>query len=159
MKKIVFFSLLIILITGCATVFTGTSQEVTVNSTPQGLVVVRGMDGIIYYEGGVPVTLNLPKKVGYLAEFYVEGYIPQTIPITKEMNVLWFAGNLLCTNVVGMAVDFVSGAMWKLQPEYINMTLRVANANNEQTLYIVFRGVNEQGQMQQISIPMIKESV
>jgi len=113
---------LAVILTGCATVLTGTTQRVTIDSTPQGADVI--IDG--YMMGTTPTILRLDRDVnaiidggkdvrleleGYYADRY---YLDVDIEPTTILNVFF---------PPGFALDAVSGAIMKYDSEYYNIGL------------------------------------
>src|SRR4051812_24116593 len=67
---------------GCATMFTGNSQQVTVSSQPPGArVIVNGG-----YSGVTPVALLLKTERDYLVTLQHPGYQDTTAPVFREFN-------------------------------------------------------------------------
>ena len=84
------------------------------------------------------------------------GYQEARIHISKEFDPL-FLGNLLCGGVIGMIVDASNGAMNKLTPESINVTLVTASIENgTKEVYAVCRIIDDEGQLKTMVIPLIK---
>lgn len=106
----------------CATVLTGTTQRVTIDSTPPGAKII--IDG--YMMGTTPARLRLERDlnamIGYgkdisleLYGYYSEGYyLGVDIEPTTILNVFF---------PFGFALDAVSGAMMKYESDYYNLRL------------------------------------
>jgi hypothetical protein len=109
-------------VSSCATILTGTTQRVTVDSTPPGAGII--IDG--YYMGNTPARLRLDRDVNALIEngkdiqlelagYYPDGYFLGTdIEPTTILNVLF---------PFGFALDAVSGALMKYDSEYYHFNL------------------------------------
>lgn len=111
-NKRVLASLVILLsITGCATIFDGDTQLVTFNSTPSGAQVF--VDGQLL--GVTPVTASVKRKKGAVLTVKKEGYASQTIPMATTMN-MTFLGNLVTGGAFGTTTDSASGAINKFEP-------------------------------------------
>ncbi|MCF8345726.1 MAG: SHOCT domain-containing protein [Bacteroidales bacterium] len=110
------------LLAGCATVLTGTTQRVTVDSTPQGADII--IDG--YMMGTTPTILRLDRDVNAIIDggkdirlelegYYADGYyFDADIEPTTILNVFF---------PFGFALDAVSGAIMKYDSEYYNFGL------------------------------------
>lgn len=115
-----FFILLayITLNAGCATIFTGTKQNVHFDSAPPGAkVIVNGIE-----MGRTPTTLHLSKP-GFgstMVTLRLEGYEDRTFILDKSFNGISVL-NLL--GLVGWVVDFATGAFMNYSPEGYNMSL------------------------------------
>jgi len=110
-------------LTGCASIFTGTTQTVQVNSTPSGAnVSVSGLDRgqtplpVVLKKGsnGETVTLSLP---GYQQKTFQ----PQTVFNPISILNLW--------GILGWGIDAATGAMWKYDPTFYNVSLQKVSKN------------------------------
>lgn len=159
MKKFAALSifLLLLFITGCATIFNGTSEEVSIQSNPEkAKIVVKNHLGVEIFNGKTPAVVKLPSKREYIISISLEGYNEATVPVTQSFNGL-FLGNIFCGGIIGMIIDYANGAMWDLEPEAINISLvsAVAKDSGEQT-YAVFRAMDDNGEIRTLVVPMIK---
>lgn len=108
---------------GCATIFTGTTNQVSINSDPPGAeVIVNGRMGV------TPLTLDLPKGKTYTVTFSKPGYYQRTAVIGTKFQAL-FLGNLICTGLIGMIIDIATGAWMDLDPRTINVKLEPKGAS------------------------------
>ncbi len=106
----ILFALLLtgLLASGCATVFTGTHDEVTIRSEPEGaLIYIDGLE-----EGRTPATLDIkrPGVTNTEVTLRLEGYEPRTFVLRKEFNAVSVV-NLAC--VICWAVDVATGSITK----------------------------------------------
>lgn len=103
-------------LTSCASIFDGTRDNVTFNSTPsQARVSVNGLE-----MGTTPATLRLKKSENQLIEISKEGYEPKRLMTTTSFN------NLALLNTVFWPfwlIDAATGAMWEVDPAYYNFSL------------------------------------
>lgn len=129
MKKVTATSIAAFALTGCASIFNGPTQAVTINSVPEGAnVSVTNAAGEKIHNGATPVTLTLKRGAGYFkSESYTiayskPGFSPKEMTITGSMSG-WYIGNILFGGLIGMlAVDPVTGAMYVL-PESVSQSL------------------------------------
>ena len=145
-------------VTGCATILNGGDQEVTVNSSPSAAeVIIKSNEGVIAFAGKSPVTTELSRKNEYEVIVKMEGYKEATVRILKNFNIIYL-GNIICGGLVGLIIDPITGAMWKLEPDEINVTLAVAlnNENNEKEMYVTFRYMDDQNRLRTVYVPLIK---
>ena len=145
--------LAVLVLGGCATILAGTDQSVTLNSTPAAHVVVKANSGQVVYEGQAPATVKLPKKYTYSVEITLEGYQKQTVPIMQSFNALYLV-NILCGGLVGLIIDPITGAMWNLEPNEINITMKTAMNGTTRTYYVVFAALDDQGRVRTVAVPM-----
>jgi hypothetical protein len=129
MKKVIATSIAAIALTGCASIFNGPTQAVTINSVPDGAdVSVTNSAGEKIHTGVTPVTLTLKRGAGYFkSESYTikyakAGFAAKELTISGSMSG-WYIGNILFGGLIGMlAVDPVTGAMYVL-PETVSQSL------------------------------------
>ncbi len=145
------------LLTNCASIIHGTRQNVTVNSTPtQADLVIKTEGGVIVHQGQTPATVTLERKNSYDVTISLEGYQETKIRINKEFDATYL-GNLICGGVIGLIIDAVNGAMYKLEPAMIQAELVTASLKDgSEEIYVVFRVSNDEGQLQTMVIPLIK---
>ena len=106
--------------TGCASIISGTTQSVFVNSSPSGANVE--VDGL---QATTPAKLALKRiQASHNIRVTKQGYEPASVSIGRKFNP-WVAGNLFWGYgvVVGVLVDFVSGGAWALETDQINLSL------------------------------------
>ncbi|AKJ27572.1 hypothetical protein [Caldimonas brevitalea] len=123
-----------LVLSGCASIFSGSTQSVTISSEPAGAnIVVLNRAGIQVHSGTTPATVTLNRGAGYFkSESYVvrvqkEGYAPKEVTLTGTVNG-WYFGNILVGGLIGMlAIDPVTGAMYSL-PSSVNATLEPSSA-------------------------------
>lgn len=123
MKTITAFVLLFA--SGCATVFTGTTQEIQVASTPAGARVCAEDQCVIS-----PGVLTLHRGSDYTVFFNLDGYMPQVIELKRGpnhvtgYNAVGIFPISLGTALIGGVVDASSGAAYKLSPGEIDVMLK-----------------------------------
>ena len=163
--KLKHFSLLIITVviislqlTSCGTIFTGTSDDININSTPpKATVKILSSGGMDIFSGHTPCTVNLSKKNDYNVNIKLDGYQEQKIFISGKLNAFMLVLDIFCGGLIGIVVDAVTGGWNKLEPSSINITLLTAyNDNGDIILYTVFKGVDEDGNPREYKLPIIK---
>lgn len=120
--KFLYYSVCLFLLSfclsGCATIVTGTDQNVTFNSTPDGATVT--VDGKVV--GKTPFSMKIKKERNLSLKFEKEGYKPYTRKLKTTMNG-WFLGNIITGGLLGSTTDGVSGAMIEFSPDEYFVTL------------------------------------
>ncbi|HTU66976.1 MAG TPA: hypothetical protein VMF52_13585 [Steroidobacteraceae bacterium] len=120
---------------GCASIFTGGgSQKVGVTSAPAGAQVsITNRAGQVVSTGVTPFEVKLKKGAGYFRSenytlnFSLAGYQPQQAKLTPRISG-WYFGNILIGGLIGMVgVDPATGAMYKLEPKDVEVTLKALN--------------------------------
>ena len=148
---------LVMFATGCATIISGKHQDVSFSSSPSGAAVyIDGMNRAI-----TPATIGLErKKKRQQVRIELPGYEPYEMVITRGFNG-WYVGNLVFGGLIGLIVDPITGAMYKLNTDMVSTSLRqsggtasVLDAPNGDQIYIELRalpadhGLEKVGQFQ-----------
>lgn len=146
------------ILVGCASIVHGTKQAVSINSTPaQAKVVIKTMGGVEVFSGVTPATATIPRKNEYNVSISLPGYKDQQVYVSNSSIDGWFWGNLACGGVLGLIIDASNGAMKKLEPDTIAVTLATASLEEDTTeLYVVFQAFDADGQLRSLAVPMIK---
>ena len=103
--------------TGCATLINGTTQMIPVSSSPSGALVT--VNGQTYR---TPCTLKLRRGKACMVTVSMPGYATQTrhlVRVPTDATV----GNVLVGGLIGMGIDAISGAKYKLVPEFLDVNL------------------------------------
>lgn len=123
-------SLLVAVLSGCATITTGTTQSILVDTTPTGAVcrfsrsdreigVVNPTPGMfLVQKSGEPLSIICTKS----------GYYPNTGVLRADFEPMVF-GNILFGGIVGIVVDAASGADRKYDAA-LRLTLRKVEASS-----------------------------
>lgn len=100
-----------VMLSGCATIITGTTQEVSFHSNPEGATVM--VDGTTL--GKTPLTFPLKKDKYDSVTFTKDGYKTLILPMQNNLNG-WFWGNIVIGGFIGSTTDSVSGAIHQYSP-------------------------------------------
>lgn len=111
---------------GCASIFSGTTTDVAIRTTPGAKYTVTNAHGSSVASGVVGddavARFNLVRGAGYFSphaykvKFSKDGHKPTTVPIDPSLNPLYF-GNILIASFIGMViVDPLTGAMYRMIP-------------------------------------------
>lgn len=143
-------SLLLILVgmlaSGCAYILSTDSQDISISTNPAGAqVVITTTGGIEVFSGTTPAQAHLKRKNKYFVDVTLEGHESKRIHLEQSLNpkTLW---NILLGGIPGLIVDGISGAIWKLEPETIMITLQTASINGKDHQILVFSWLDEQGE-------------
>lgn len=120
-KSIIVISIVSFLLTSCATIFTGTKDRITFNSTPAGATIYK--DGVEQCK--TPCTIKVKRSLNDTdIEYKLDGYETRLITLDKEFNVVSIInlGNLL-----GWGIDALSGAVMKYDRKVYDITLSKNN--------------------------------
>ena len=129
MKHAFAASAVVFALSGCASIFNGPNQLVTIRSAPEGAgATVTNRAGEKIHTGTTPVTLTLRRGAGYFkAETYTvlltkEGFADKELTIVGSVSG-WYIGNQLIGGLIGMlAVDPLTGGMYTF-PDSVSGTL------------------------------------
>jgi uncharacterized protein YceK len=125
MKNILVFSTIMLVLSGCATIFKGSSQSVSFNSEPEGAdIIIDGMS-----MGQTPATLSLKKNKYKNVMFKKDGYSTQTMALDTSydaialLNVFW---DLSTT-------DLITGNAYEYAPNTYFARLRKKEGSQEES--------------------------
>jgi len=125
-----------LVLSGCATLFSGSSQEVEIESTPSNAsVMVDGKD-----QGTTPTTIEVTRpEQGDAPEITInkEGYQETTLQLERQFNAVTLVNIInplayfpLGIPATGFAVDWYTGALWKYQPDGYTVELQSGSASS-----------------------------
>ena len=107
-----------LLVAACATIMQGSPQEVSIASTPTGARLF--LDGV--ESGKTPFVASLKRKDKHVIRIELEGYQPFEMALGGGTSG-WVWGNIVFGGLPGLAVDAITGGMYKLKPEEVQATL------------------------------------
>lgn len=148
MKNLQFiYLLLIVLVTGCASIVGDGIQMIPISSSPEGAQVsITDENGINVFSGTTPTTVALKKGDGYfdgndfILKIQKDGYEDRVVELKTHVNGWYLLGNLVFGGLIGyLIVDPLTGAMWSVDPETVSEELnqdRVAG-NEKGTLHVI----------------------
>lgn len=121
-------ALLLLTTSGCATLFTGTSDTITIDSEPSGARVF--VDGI--EQGVTPATVRVRRSLGTtLVTLKLEGYDDRTFELMKEFNTV---SVLNLFSPLSWAIDIATGALMRYNPKGYDLRLEPVTAVNARDL-------------------------
>ena len=106
---------------GCATIATGGGgrQSVSIATEPPGAEVI--VDGQAV--GPSPVNVMLTRKTEHVVEVQSPGYESAHVLIRSKFNP-WVVGNIVVGGLIGVVVDVVTDATWKLSDNALQIQLQ-----------------------------------
>jgi len=127
----------VFLFSSCASIVSKSTYPLSINSSPSNAKVsITDKKGKEIYLGNTPATVKLKAGAGFFsrAEYQVKfsspGYDDKIVPITFKLDG-WYFGNILFGGLLGMLIiDPATGAMWKIETEFLNETLSKSTASN-----------------------------
>ncbi|MDG5799228.1 hypothetical protein QA597_02505 [Marinilabiliaceae bacterium ANBcel2] len=126
----------IAMISGCASIFSSSSYPLNINSNPANAdITITNKKGMNVFIGKAPAVVNLKSSSGffskeeYQVKFSKPGFDDRMIPVSFNLDG-WYFGNILIGGVIGLLiVDPATGAMWKIDTQYLNETLYKSSAS------------------------------
>ncbi len=124
------------LFSSCASIVSKSSYPISINSAPsEAKIVIKDKKGIEIFSGQTPANIKLKAgsgffgKARYQVTFAKNGYDTKTVPVEFKLDG-WYCGNILLGGLIGMLiVDPATGAMYKLETEFLNETLVQSTAS------------------------------
>ncbi|UCC73029.1 MAG: PEGA domain-containing protein [Gemmatimonadota bacterium] len=107
-----------LVVTGCASIVSGTTQDMTVTSNVEDAEIF--LDGVRI--GTTPFTGLVKKNKGQL-RVEQEGYETGTLTLSKSLDP-WFWGNIIIGGTVGSITDFATGAAFTYAPASYRVELQ-----------------------------------
>lgn len=128
MKKNLFAAAIgVAILSGCASIQSGTTQEVKIASNPVGadvyVALMTSKDDKVQYlnkvkVGVTPLTVRLSRKDGAVI-LEKQGYEQTVVPLNRKMNP-WVWGDILLTSPLSTSIDTSTGAAHEFDPgEYM----------------------------------------
>ncbi|MBB4079672.1 hypothetical protein GGR28_002297 [Lewinella aquimaris] len=127
---------LMVFSTGCASIVSKSNYPVVIDSTPTNAkITITDKKGVDVYRGSTPATIKLKSgngffsKAQYVVKFELDGYDTGMAPIEYKLDG-WYFGNIIFGGFIGLLiVDPATGAMYKLDTEFINHKLYKSTAS------------------------------
>lgn len=117
--KIVVMLVAVTLFASCATIIHGSKQHVSISSNPSAAVVTIDATQM----GVTPFSTKLSRKDQHSVRIELDGYMPYEAQFNRKVDA-WIAGNIVFGGLIGLAVDAITGGMYKLTPDQIQAELR-----------------------------------
>jgi len=119
----------------CATIMHGTTQKIGISSSPTGALVTVDNKQM----GNTPLFAELKRGDDHIVTIEMKGFEKAQLTLTKSVSG-WVWGNIVFGGLIGLAVDAISGGLYSLSPEQLNVELRKNGSNvsvNEKGVMIV----------------------
>jgi hypothetical protein len=106
-RVVTLVAILVGVLGGCATIFSGGPDPVELGSKPEGAtVIVNGQN-----MGMTPVTLKLEPSKTYIITFKKEGFEDASVTLNSHVQPGWVVLDILA-GILGVAIDAATGD-WK----------------------------------------------
>jgi hypothetical protein len=107
----------------CGTIINSSKQNVSFASTPSGATVFVDNQQM----GVTPVALSLSRKDHHNVRMELAGFQPYEIKLTRGLSG-WAFGNIVFGGIPGLAIDAITGGLYKLSPDQVEATLASGTA-------------------------------
>jgi hypothetical protein len=118
MRTLSFVALALLLFSGCATLFSGTDEDVTFRSEPSGAQII--IDGVTVGTTPATVEVDRPGLNDMDVTVELEGYEARTFELDKKFN------NTAIWNILfwpGFIIDALTGALFRYDKTNYNVNL------------------------------------
>ena len=130
LKNIILIALIASVLSGCATVTRGTTNDIQITSEPTGASAKTSMSQTCL----TPCIIKMGRKDEFQVVFNKDGYKEAVIPVKTQIagaGVAGAAGNVLVGGFVGLGVDMYSGATLEHSPNPVHAVLEPLKADNK----------------------------
>jgi hypothetical protein len=111
---------------GCASVTRGTTENISITSTPSGAeATISGLD--VPTACVTPCAIVAKRSADISVTFAKPGFETEVVTLTKEVpatGAAGFAGNVLAGGLIGMGVDAATGAAQDHKPNPVIVTMK-----------------------------------
>jgi len=119
-----------LLLSGCATITRGTSNQVQIISDPSGADVRTSIN----QSCRTPCTLTVSRKDEFFVTVSKEGYSDETVQVRTQVagsGAAGVAGNIIFGGVVGIGADVMTGAAYEHVPNPVSVALQKIEPQGE----------------------------
>lgn len=124
--------LIMLFLSGCATLFGKPTHVLPINSEPSGaIVLIKDEKGMEVFKGVTPTSFILDKSDGsylggknYMVTIEKSGFETQVIPVIPILSTWYTVGNVFSPYFIGWLTDPKSGNMYNLSPDTISVILK-----------------------------------
>ena len=113
----------------------GKTQSVGVSSVPEGAKVTINNQDL----GITPLFIELKRKDEHVVSISLEGYLPTRLTLQRKTSG-WIWGNIVFGGLIGLAVDAITGGLYKLEPAQLSATMVKESStaeNLDDSIYVV----------------------
>jgi PEGA domain-containing protein len=121
-----------ILFTGCATIAHGPLQKFVITADPK--VASIYIDG--RYFGKTPAVVRMKRSHSHTLLLKLDGYQPYELKLKRKLDG-WAFGNLAVGGVPGIAIDLLSGSIFRLTPKDIYPTLTASTRRGDESVAVL----------------------
>ena len=118
-------AVILLYMSGCATVLRGTKQDVAVTSAPGGASVYVDGDNA----GMTPCTVELKRNSSHTIRVELAGYQPYEVRLENKFSIGWSIASLLVNSPLGLVIDIVTGAVYTIDPGTVSASFSDSSAS------------------------------
>ncbi|HEX8718804.1 MAG TPA: PEGA domain-containing protein [Gemmatimonadaceae bacterium] len=126
--RITFLVLALLAASGCASIMHGGSEDIGLSSTPTSARVFVDKQAL----GQTPTIVHLSRKNNHIVRMELDGYQPFEATLTRRTSG-WVWGNLVFGGLPGLAIDAITGGLYKLSPDQVAAQLARQGASTQAT--------------------------
>ena len=128
-------TLVLILVSACASIVNGSTQKIAISSQPAGATIrIYDQTDSEIWDSTTPNSTELKRGNGfftgnkYRIEISKEGYQTEVVELKSQLNGWYIGGNFLFGGLIGwLIVDPMTGAMWALSPGDVDVRMSEAS--------------------------------
>ncbi len=120
-KKIIFTGSLLLLLSSCASILTGSKRSVLFESNPSGaLVFINGLE-----QGKTPTTLRV--EADDRVDFRLDNYRERVVIMDSDFNLVAIINGF---SLIGWGVDALTGSLKRVNTKYVKVSLEKSSDGN-----------------------------
>jgi len=109
-------------LTSCATIVHGTHQSIGISSNPSNAAIWVDQN----YVGNTPIIVSMSRKDNHFIKIELAKFQPYELVFSRQISE-WALGNIVFGGFIGLAVDAISGGLYKLTLDQIQTEMRSNN--------------------------------
>lgn len=109
-------------LTSCATIMHGTYQSIGIASNPSNAAVWVDYN----YVGNTPIIASMSRRDNHVIRIELANYQPYEAVFSRQLSG-WVFGNIVFGGFIGLAVDAISGGLYRLTPDQVRAEMRSNN--------------------------------
>ena len=143
MKKVLFLTMLVML-SSCASILTGSKRRVLFESNPPNVrVYINGME-----RGVTPIQLKV--EADDRVDFRSEGYHERVVIMDSNFNLVAILNGI---SIVGWGIDALTGSLKRVDTKYVRVTLDKISPSSEVAAYL------DKGTIKDVRVDMDKKQI
>lgn len=125
------------LVTSCASIMNGTHQSIGISTNPSNAEI--WLDNRLV--GRSPMIVEMKRCDNHFVRIQLDGYQPYDLTFTKEVSG-WVVGNIVFGGFIGLAVDAISGGLYRLTPDQVQAVMSreniaCSNESDDSSIFVV----------------------